>query len=64
GESGAIHPQAVYTSRFISLDELEVINSWVNGVINDDNKIIESREDNIPIEYMEKLMLKIDKTAE
>ncbi|CAG8501306.1 14367_t:CDS:2 [Gigaspora margarita] len=66
-ESGAIHSQADYTSRFISHDELEIINSRTSGVtcINDNNnKIIESQEDNIPIEYMEKLMLKIDKVAE
>ncbi|CAG8856607.1 28839_t:CDS:1, partial [Gigaspora margarita] len=52
-ESGAIHSQADYTSRFISLDELEIINSRTSGItcINDNNnKIIESQEDNIPIE--------------
>ncbi|KAF0515993.1 kinase-like protein [Gigaspora margarita] len=70
-ESGAVHPQAVYTSRFISLKELVSINSQAvctNGIINDDNKIIESQEnnkiiesqeDNIPIEHMNKLMLEI-----
>ncbi|KAF0552612.1 serine/threonine protein kinase [Gigaspora margarita] len=63
-ESRTVHSQAVYTSRFISHDELKVINSWTNGVIDDDNKIIESQEDNIPIEHMEKLMLNIDKAAE
>ncbi|CAG8758641.1 20517_t:CDS:1, partial [Dentiscutata erythropus] len=52
------HSQAVYTSRFISLNELEIINSravYTSGIINDDNKIIES-QDNIPIEYMESLL--------
>ncbi|CAG8834543.1 1357_t:CDS:1, partial [Gigaspora margarita] len=69
-ESGIIHPQAVYTSRFISLKELMAINSQAvctNEIIIDNNKIIESqennkiiesREDNIPIERMNKLMLK------
>ncbi|KAF0515992.1 serine/threonine protein kinase [Gigaspora margarita] len=72
-ETGAIHPQAVYTSRFISLKELVTINSQAvctNGIINDDNKIIEnqennkiieSQEDNLPIECMNKLMLEIEK---
>ncbi|KAF0505210.1 hypothetical protein F8M41_019329 [Gigaspora margarita] len=73
-ESGAIHPQAIYTSRFVSLKELMVINSLAvctNGIINDDNiivesqentQIIESQEDNIPIERMNKIMLEIEKT--
>ncbi|CAG8791594.1 22425_t:CDS:2, partial [Gigaspora margarita] len=68
-KSGAIHPQAVYASRFINLKELDIINSqavYTHGIINDDNiliesqennKIIESQEDNIPIERMNKLML-------
>ncbi|RIB25638.1 hypothetical protein C2G38_2066849 [Gigaspora rosea] len=57
-ESGAIHRQAVYTSRFISIKELMTINSQAvctNGIINDENKIIES-QDNIPIERMNKLI--------
>ncbi|RIB30995.1 hypothetical protein C2G38_2052206 [Gigaspora rosea] len=61
-KSGLMHPQAVYTSRFISLNELVTINSQAfctNGNIND--KIIESQEDNIPIECMNKLMLEIEK---
>ncbi|KAF0505211.1 serine/threonine protein kinase [Gigaspora margarita] len=75
-ESGAIFPKAVYTSRFISFKELATINSLTvctNGIISDDNKIIESQnnqiienqEDNIPIKRMNKLMLEIekDKTA-
>ncbi|RIB28514.1 hypothetical protein C2G38_2059145 [Gigaspora rosea] len=44
-ESGAIHPQAVYASRFISLKELDILNSravYTTGIINDDNKIIEN----------------------
>ncbi|KAF0515995.1 kinase-like protein [Gigaspora margarita] len=55
-ESGAIHPQAVYTSRFISFKELVTINSQAvctNGIINDDNKIIESQENNKIIESQE-----------
>ncbi|RIB00084.1 hypothetical protein C2G38_2130497 [Gigaspora rosea] len=49
-ESGLMHPQAAICT---------------NGIINDDNKIIESKEDNISIERMNKLMLEIekDKTA-
>ncbi|KAF0412366.1 kinase-like protein [Gigaspora margarita] len=74
-ESGTIHPQAVYTSRFISLKELVTINSQAvctNEIINDDNKIIESQEnnkiiesqeDNIPIERMNKFMLEIEKNG-
>ncbi|CAG8805302.1 4982_t:CDS:2, partial [Gigaspora margarita] len=52
-ESGAIHSQAVYTNRFISLKELLTINSQAvctNRIINDDNKIIESQENNKIIE--------------
>ncbi|RIB27563.1 hypothetical protein C2G38_2061553 [Gigaspora rosea] len=63
-DSWLMHPQAVYTSRFINLDELVSITSQAictNGIINDDNKIIESQEDNIPIERMNKLMLEIEK---
>ncbi|RIB28511.1 hypothetical protein C2G38_2059123 [Gigaspora rosea] len=70
-KSGAIHPEAVYTSRFISLKELEILNSravCTKGIINNDDKIIESQEniniiesqeDNISIERMNKLMLEI-----
>ncbi|RIB04064.1 hypothetical protein C2G38_2048756 [Gigaspora rosea] len=55
-ELEAIHPQAVYTSRFISLKELEILNSravCTNGIINDDDKITESQENNKIIESQE-----------
>ncbi|CAG8638380.1 4593_t:CDS:2 [Gigaspora margarita] len=72
GRARAINPQAVYTSRFISFRELKILNSQeicTTGIINDDNKIIESQEnnqiiesqeDNIPNEHMNKLMLEIE----